>query len=786
MTGVLTALSGLSLLARWWVTGLFFALGFSAADAQDMRPFAAKWGAFTGVADRSGLNKPISPADQVTVQGPHFMRVGPDLKPGTADDSRVRLFGINLSHEAAFPSRERASEVAATLRSMGFNAVRLHHMDTLPTADQQVFRSTLTTAPYPTLHTGAIERLRHFISALRTEGLYVNLNLMVGYTFRPGVDGVPPLDDKGKPPGYASPVHSFYPLLIEKQVAYARQLLRALHLKNEPGLAQVEIMNESSLAAAWLHWHAATWSEQIAGAYAEELNAQWKAWVLQRHGSWDQACAAWQTCGAENQRMPTPAEADALQHGLPPGNWIKLKAKLAGWWAQAQTLAGRPAGQPPQRHTHPKVKDALQFVADVDKRFIERMRAVIQEETHVRLPVTGTQVNFGAPLNFASHAQMDFIDAHYYLDHPEFPGTNWSDTDWRIGNTSMAGGGLNSLLELALYRDPRRPFVVSEFNQPHPNTTSYEILPVVAASAAQQDWDGLYFFDYADGHTDRHTPHNFNLQGDWTKASVIGLAALIYRTPSIASLRKPEGPDTASDLWWSAAAIDRRPDTWVREFTLRQGFQLDSLLQMRGGQAQPAKSPSRGQTGTSEIALLSEQNALVLEAPLVEGVLGETQPGQPLKTAHMTVEDPTRSPGRSMGVVLHSVDGLPLADSRRMLLAVPAWVTGSLPGTNPPRPQLLVPYRGDRSGWTLEPLPGNTIHPSSSRTAVPPLWVQRTPMQLRLALATAALTVYPLDPNGRRLPALPTQRISKGSGQWLLDLNQSSDTTAMWYELVAQ
>jgi hypothetical protein len=90
------------------------------------------------------------------------------------------------------------------------------------------FRSSLTTDPYPTLHSGAMERLKKFIAELRQQGIYINLNLMVGYAFRPTIDGVPALDDKGTAPAYGSPVHVFFPKMVDLQALHAQRLIAAL------------------------------------------------------------------------------------------------------------------------------------------------------------------------------------------------------------------------------------------------------------------------------------------------------------------------------------------------------------------------------------------------------------------------------------------------------------------------------------------------------------------------------------------------------------------------------
>jgi hypothetical protein len=107
-------------------------------------------------------------------------------------------------------------------------------------------------------------------------------------------------------------------------------------------------------------------------------------------------------------------------------------------------------------------------------------------------------MSYGGALNYDSQAQMDYIDEHFYIDHPDFPGPAWDRNDWRIHDTSAAGGELRQLLNLGLRRDMRKPFVVSEFNQPFPNRQGTEIQPLMAIVAAMQDWDGLFFFDYMD------------------------------------------------------------------------------------------------------------------------------------------------------------------------------------------------------------------------------------------------------------------------------------------------
>lgn len=765
-----------------WVSLLCWA---AVAMPQTHVPLDAKWGRFEGATDHSFLNQTITAQHAITVVGAHFKTLGPDLEPNTPDDVRVRLFGVSLSREGCFPATEKqATDTATTLRSLGFNAVRLHQMDTAPSSDPDSLQSTLTLDPYPTLHEGAVARLRHFIGALKAEGIYVNLNLMVGYAFRPQVDGVPALDDQGTAPAYGSPVHVFYPRMVDLQVQYAEKLLKALKLKNDPVLAQVEVINESSLAAAWLHWDQTYWVKQIRGAYAQTLDQQWQAWVSQRHGSMEEACKAWGTCEQETGRMLTPTEADALQHAVHTPWLLKLKQKLAHWWSQLLAWLGLPEQSVPSVQTvHPKVRDALMFVSETDRVFLEKMRQVVHTATRPNLPVAGTQADFGAPLNFRSHEAMDYVDAHFYVDHPEFPGAQWSDTDWRFRNESVSGREISQLLSVAAFRDARKPFVISEFNQPYPNSQGHDVLPVTAAVAAQQDWDGLYYFSFDGSQSDRITPNHFNLQGDWPKTSVVGLSARIFRTASLPPLPSRHWIGAQSDDWWSSVAMERRPDTWTRHLSRQRLWDVRDVLSHQvaiGHDEVSAQSaPTLGQLVHDE-----SERRVVFSSPQVSGVFGELASNALTRVDQLAVRVQSSAPREAVAVLLHSLDGLPINGSRHLLLSTPAMVSGTQPGSVTPRPQKRIPYRGEGGAWTLEPVPPHLNQPSGPRVAIAPLWLERKPLLVTLDSGHSQLTVYPLSPTGHRLPALPSSAVKRIGQSWELQLNQVSEQTALWFEMV--
>jgi hypothetical protein len=241
----------------------------------------------SGAADFSFLNRPISPADRLFIRDGHFTRIGEDLVPYTADDERIRLFGANLCFSANFPSISDAPGIARRLRKLGINLVRLHHMDSSPDSDPNNAGSLLTTGPYPALSPVAVARLREFLDALKAEGIYVNLNLHVGYEFRPSVDRVPALLDF---PKQSKPLHVFYPRMVDLQVEYTRKVLEALRLKGDPMLAMVEINNESSL----LHdWQTRNLDRYLQDDYRDEFMRLWNWFLSQKYRSTEAVRTAW-------------------------------------------------------------------------------------------------------------------------------------------------------------------------------------------------------------------------------------------------------------------------------------------------------------------------------------------------------------------------------------------------------------------------------------------------------------------------------------------------------------
>jgi hypothetical protein len=157
--------------AAAFVLGLNMAL---LAQSPPLYPFSFDQDNLRGAPDFSYLNEPLTPASRVFVRDGHFFTVGPDLAPNTADDRRIRFFGVNLAFGANFPTQADAARIARRLRRLGVNLVRFHHMDSQldPASNPSTANGILTDGPYPTFNEISVERLREFLTALTAEGIY--------------------------------------------------------------------------------------------------------------------------------------------------------------------------------------------------------------------------------------------------------------------------------------------------------------------------------------------------------------------------------------------------------------------------------------------------------------------------------------------------------------------------------------------------------------------------------------------------------------------------------------
>lgn len=147
-----------------------------------------------------------------------------------------------------------------------------------------------------------------------------------------------------------------------------------------------------------------------------------------------------------------------------------------------------------------RIKDQSEFYIKLSDDFYREMTNFLKNTLMVKVPIVGNNWNFG-PGDLISQSKFDYLDNHAYWQHPDFPNTPWSSTDWYIPNTPMVkasdGGTMSNLFAGIAYSG--KPYTVSEYNHPFPNRYQTEMMLFSTAYLSFHDADGIEFFEYNGG-----------------------------------------------------------------------------------------------------------------------------------------------------------------------------------------------------------------------------------------------------------------------------------------------
>ncbi|MDR1492198.1 MAG: cellulase family glycosylhydrolase [Planctomycetaceae bacterium] len=248
----------------------------SAENFPPMFPFVISYDApknITNIAPQ--IDAPAGKHGFVRVKDGHFV----------TDNGAIRFWGTNLAFTANFPTHEQADKLADRLARIGYNCVRLHHMDT---GENSLVGGAATLTE---LDKTKLDALDYLIAALEKRGIYVNINLHVG-RWLDDRDGFP---NRNSRPNYDKGIGNFEPRMIELQRKYAKDLLTHVNpytkrsYANDPGVAMVEISNEDSIVSQWAWGNLDTLPEPYAGVYRK----LWNDWLLSKYGATEKLRKAW-------------------------------------------------------------------------------------------------------------------------------------------------------------------------------------------------------------------------------------------------------------------------------------------------------------------------------------------------------------------------------------------------------------------------------------------------------------------------------------------------------------
>ncbi|MEI6084492.1 MAG: carbohydrate binding domain-containing protein [Verrucomicrobiota bacterium] len=173
-------------------------------------------------------------------------------------------------------------------------------------------------------------------------------------------------------------------------------------------------------------------------------------------------------------------------------------------------------------------RDWFRFLWETEDRYWQTMYRFLKDDLKVHANIIGTIVGC-SPVSI--QAKLDAVDAHAYWQHPDFPGKPWDADNWIVENKSMVNELGGTLPGLATRRVPGKPFCVTEYNHPSPNSFSSEAFPLLAAMAGLQDWDAIFAFAYSHRKDDwdaRHFANFFDIDQQPVKMATLPAAAAMF------------------------------------------------------------------------------------------------------------------------------------------------------------------------------------------------------------------------------------------------------------------
>jgi hypothetical protein len=584
-----------------------------ATDTSDWYAYQPPPAASDAPLDLSFLNDaPAGTHGFVTNLGGHFT---------FADGTRVRFWGTDGVGPNLFIGHDEADQVAARMRKLGINLVRLHFLDNQwgelslfdPKADntQTFFPDTL-------------DKLDYLIAALKKNGIYVYPDWSVGRKFRAG-DKVPGSNELEE--GAKTVIH-FSRRVIELNKKYAQMLLThvnpytGLALKDDPVYVGNEIVNESSIFCGF-------GEQKFPQPFWDELQRMYQAWG--GHG--------------------------AITHFKFDFDTQKLLAT-----------------QNPENEA-----ESLRFLLqEIVKTNREMKNFLAPLSLHALL--TGS--NMGLPVlgNIYSDSVMDFMDSHAYWDHPQYWNITggWANVEHApMNNNSQLMNPFQGSLLFGLAQDPveGKPFLCTEWNDCFPNEYRLEGPVLMAAYGSLQDWDGLLQFCYGPSLIGKDRMSNFDINGRPDNEPLYIAGALLFRE----GLLKPSQVHVVEPLTDAQVLAPGMRSDWLfdhpwlpyvakveKRFTGAKSEPPASLADIRKYFDEGGKEID---SSTGEETLYYGKGILKIDSPQAQGLVGALSSGnvnQVWGTSGMWIHAGERNPWTAILAI--SLDHRPLGQSRKIMV----------------------------------------------------------------------------------------------------------------------
>ena len=132
-----------------------------------------------------------------------------------------------------------------------------------------------------------------------------------------------------------------------------------------------------------------------------------------------------------------------------------------------------------------------------EDRFFERMKRVVRDEIGSEIPLTDLNGWSMNPAWDSCRRKFDYVDMHFYVDHPRFLETPWRLPSSCANVNPLRGGEPHGVSGAGRCGLAGKPFTVTEWNFAAPGKFRCAGGVVTGAWAAKHGWDGLWRFAWS-------------------------------------------------------------------------------------------------------------------------------------------------------------------------------------------------------------------------------------------------------------------------------------------------
>ena len=388
---------------------------------------------------------------------------------------------------------------------------------------------------------------------------------------------------------------------------------------------------------------------------------------------------------------------------------------------------------------------AATFLADAETRLYGRLRDFVRSELRCPVPLSNISAWFEPAQYALPRAGFDYIDTHFYVDHPQFLDKPWRQPSLCPNRNPMRGADCGAQ-DCVWLRQFGKPFCVSEFNYSGPGR--YRGVGGIATGTlgALQDWDGIWRFDWAhtrDGIANPCGPIGyFDIVNDPLSLAAERAALCLFLRGDLAPL-EAEDPlvldaTALRDYAFGAPRLASLGDN-AKAWKSRVGTTFD-------GNRGPSEASDGNRKTQSAVSIDPVSGTFLIDTPRTCGGFAESgaHSAGPLRFNLAVAGEAQDTPAT---IWITSLDGAPIASSSHMLLTHLTDVQNSgIEYADPDRTILLkwgsLPHlmRNGAADIELTLAASEETATGGGAGAEPP-----------------SFAVYRLSPSGRRLGEMPAE-----------------------------